>query len=154
MREPHLMGVIAQFSLPPSLSPSLPLSLSFSLSLSVSFSPSYIPGGKDQGGRKLNSGSTPRTQRNSRALKPIHGSMDPVVLVALCAWLAPALASAADVENGSDSDFHYDYESLRIGGLVFAVVLFLMGIGLIVTRKCRCSSGDGNKSYQVTVQPS
>uniref|UniRef100_A0AAQ4P891 FXYD domain-containing ion transport regulator n=1 Tax=Gasterosteus aculeatus aculeatus TaxID=481459 RepID=A0AAQ4P891_GASAC len=79
------------------------------------------------------------------------GSMDPVVLVALCAWLVPALASAADVENGSDSDFHYDYESLRIGGLVFAVVLFLMGIGLIVTRKCRCSSGDGNKSYQVTV---
>uniref|UniRef100_A0AAQ4S201 FXYD domain-containing ion transport regulator n=1 Tax=Gasterosteus aculeatus aculeatus TaxID=481459 RepID=A0AAQ4S201_GASAC len=58
--------------------------------------------------------------------------MDPVVLVALCAWLVPALASAADVENGSDSDFHYDYESLRIGGLVFAVVLFLMGIGLIV----------------------
>lgn len=27
-----------------------------------------------------------------------------------------------------------DYESLRIGGLVFAVVLFLMGIALIVSK--------------------
>ncbi|KAL6109063.1 fxyd1 [Pungitius sinensis] len=68
--------------------------------------------------------------------------MDRVVLVALSAWLAPALASAADEQKDSDSDFQYDYESLRIGGLVFAVVLFLMGIGLIVTRKCTCSTSD------------
>lgn len=31
-----------------------------------------------------------------------------------------------------------DYESLRIGGLVFAVVLFLLGIALIVS-KCFCT---------------
>lgn len=30
--------------------------------------------------------------------------------------------------------FISDYESLRIGGLVFAVVLFLMGIALIVSK--------------------
>lgn len=30
-----------------------------------------------------------------------------------------------------------DYESLRIGGLVFAVVLFLMGIALIVSKSAR-----------------
>nr|XP_015193303.1 PREDICTED: FXYD domain-containing ion transport regulator 6-like [Lepisosteus oculatus] len=37
------------------------------------------------------------------------------------------------------SPFEYDYESLRIGGLVFAVVLFTLGILLILSRRCRCS---------------
>uniref|UniRef100_A0A3Q1EUZ5 FXYD domain-containing ion transport regulator n=1 Tax=Acanthochromis polyacanthus TaxID=80966 RepID=A0A3Q1EUZ5_9TELE len=32
-----------------------------------------------------------------------------------------------------NSFFIPDYESLRIGGLVFAVVLFLLGIALIVS---------------------
>ncbi|CAJ1061666.1 FXYD domain-containing ion transport regulator 6-like [Xyrichtys novacula] len=64
----------------------------------------------------------------------IHGTMDALVLVALSSWLAPAL--------DYDSAFQYDYESLRIGGLVFAVVLFLMGIALIVSRKCTCSKSE------------
>ncbi|XP_054478335.1 FXYD domain-containing ion transport regulator 6-like [Anoplopoma fimbria] len=72
--------------------------------------------------------------------------MDLVVLVAFSSWLAPALALAADEDKDSDSDFHYDYESLRICGLVFAVVLFIMGIALIVTRKCTCSKGDKSRS--------
>uniref|UniRef100_A0A8C9ZWB2 FXYD domain-containing ion transport regulator n=1 Tax=Sander lucioperca TaxID=283035 RepID=A0A8C9ZWB2_SANLU len=56
--------------------------------------------------------------------------MDLVVLVAFSSWLAPAL--------DYDSAFHYDYESLRIGGLVFAVVLFFMGIALIRMYPCMC----------------
>uniref|UniRef100_A0A3B4Z5P6 FXYD domain-containing ion transport regulator n=2 Tax=Stegastes partitus TaxID=144197 RepID=A0A3B4Z5P6_9TELE len=32
-----------------------------------------------------------------------------------------------------------DYESLRVGGLAFAVVLFALGILLILSRRCRCS---------------
>ncbi|XP_042345567.1 FXYD domain-containing ion transport regulator 6-like isoform X3 [Plectropomus leopardus] len=72
--------------------------------------------------------------------------MDLVVLVAFSSWLAPALASAADEDKDSDSAFHYDYESLRIGGLVFAVVLFLMGIALVVTKKCSCSNSDKSRS--------
>ncbi|XP_042279997.1 FXYD domain-containing ion transport regulator 6-like isoform X3 [Thunnus albacares] len=72
--------------------------------------------------------------------------MDLVVLVAFSSWLAPALASAADDDKDYDSAFHYDYESLRIGGLVFAVVLFLLGIALIVTRKCTCSKSDKSRS--------
>ncbi|XP_068426716.1 FXYD domain-containing ion transport regulator 6-like [Clinocottus analis] len=72
--------------------------------------------------------------------------MDLVVLVAFSSWLAPALAAVADEDKDSDSAFHYDYESLRIGGLVVAVALFLMGIALIVTRKCSCSKGGKSRS--------
>ncbi|XP_037392207.1 FXYD domain containing ion transport regulator 6 like isoform X7 [Pygocentrus nattereri] len=43
----------------------------------------------------------------------------------LCSsFLAPALASTMD-------DIH-DYESVRIGGLIFAAVLFLMGIFIVI----------------------
>ncbi|XP_070822901.1 FXYD domain-containing ion transport regulator 6-like [Chaetodon trifascialis] len=74
--------------------------------------------------------------------------MDLVLLVAFSSWLAPAFASAevADKDRDYDSAFQYDYESLRIGGLVFAVVLFLMGIALIVTRKCSCSKSNSSRS--------
>ncbi|XP_029432189.1 phospholemman-like isoform X2 [Rhinatrema bivittatum] len=34
--------------------------------------------------------------------------------------------------------FTYDYKTLRIGGLVFAGVLFILGIMIILSRKCRC----------------
>ncbi|XP_062329184.1 FXYD domain-containing ion transport regulator 6 [Osmerus eperlanus] len=46
--------------------------------------------------------------------------------------------SVQDKEKELDP-FTYDYESLRIGGLVFAVVLFALGILLILSRRCRCS---------------
>ncbi|XP_029307505.1 FXYD domain-containing ion transport regulator 6-like isoform X2 [Cottoperca gobio] len=71
--------------------------------------------------------------------------MDLVVLVAFSSWLAPTLASVADEDKDYDSAFHYDYESLRIGGLVVAVLLFIMGIALIVTRKCTCSNSDKSR---------
>ncbi|KAI2563016.1 FXYD6-FXYD2 readthrough [Homo sapiens] len=55
-----------------------------------------------------------------------------LVLVFLCSLLAPmVLASAAEKEKEMDP-FHYDYQTLRIGGLVFAVVLFSVGILLIL----------------------
>ncbi|KAK5607014.1 hypothetical protein CRENBAI_010288 [Crenichthys baileyi] len=75
----------------------------------------------------------------------MHGTMDLVLVVAFSSWLAPALASAAEDEKDFDSAFHYDYESLRIGGLVFAVALFLLGIFLIVSRKCTCSRSDKSR---------
>ncbi|XP_029592865.1 FXYD domain-containing ion transport regulator 6 isoform X4 [Salmo trutta] len=65
--------------------------------------------------------------------------MDLSLLVVLCSCVPPALASTMD-EKDYDSAFHYDYGSLRIGGLIFAVVLFVMGIVLIVSQKCPCKS--------------
>ncbi|XP_026154541.1 FXYD domain-containing ion transport regulator 6 [Mastacembelus armatus] len=52
---------------------------------------------------------------------------------------AVADPSAQDDEKKVENPFVYDYESLRIGGLAFAVVLFTLGILLILSRRCRCS---------------
>uniref|UniRef100_A0A8D2JB70 FXYD domain-containing ion transport regulator n=1 Tax=Varanus komodoensis TaxID=61221 RepID=A0A8D2JB70_VARKO len=60
-------------------------------------------------------------------------------LILLCSLLVPAmLADVTDQEKEKDP-FKYDYQTLRIGGLVFAVVFFTVGILLILSRRCRCS---------------
>ncbi|XP_007196633.1 FXYD domain-containing ion transport regulator 6 isoform X2 [Balaenoptera acutorostrata] len=61
-----------------------------------------------------------------------------VVLLFLCGLLAPAVLANAEQEKEKDP-FHYDYQTLRIGGLVFAVVLFSVGILLILSRRCKCT---------------
>ncbi|XP_029923204.1 FXYD domain-containing ion transport regulator 6 [Myripristis murdjan] len=52
---------------------------------------------------------------------------------------AVADTSTQDGKEKTEDPFVYDYESLRIGGLAFAVVLFTLGILLILSRRCRCS---------------
>ncbi|XP_007494786.1 FXYD domain-containing ion transport regulator 6 isoform X2 [Monodelphis domestica] len=61
-----------------------------------------------------------------------------MVLTFLCSLLVPVILASADQKKEKDP-FHYDYQSLRIGGLVFAVVLFSVGILLILSRRCKCS---------------
>ncbi|XP_010168735.1 FXYD domain-containing ion transport regulator 6, partial [Antrostomus carolinensis] len=62
------------------------------------------------------------------------------VVIFLCSLLMPvAVANVTTHEKEEDDPFNYDYQSLRIGGLVFAVVLFTVGILLILSRRCRCS---------------
>ncbi|XP_060702999.1 FXYD domain-containing ion transport regulator 6 [Hemiscyllium ocellatum] len=59
-------------------------------------------------------------------------------MLVLCCGLVH-LAVAGNSTNMEKDEFYYDYETLRIGGLVFAVILFTLGILLILSRKCRCS---------------
>ncbi|XP_064029164.1 LOW QUALITY PROTEIN: FXYD domain-containing ion transport regulator 6-like [Pogoniulus pusillus] len=61
-------------------------------------------------------------------------------LIFLCSLMVPAaLTDVATQQKEEEDPFNYDYQSLRIGGLVFAVVLFTVGILLILSRRCRCS---------------
>ncbi|XP_051895887.1 FXYD domain-containing ion transport regulator 6 isoform X1 [Pristis pectinata] len=61
-----------------------------------------------------------------------------VYLFVLCCGLIQVAVAGNSTDMGKDQ-FYYDYETLRIGGLVFAVILFTLGILLILSRKCRCS---------------
>uniref|UniRef100_A0A8B9LXG3 FXYD domain-containing ion transport regulator n=1 Tax=Accipiter nisus TaxID=211598 RepID=A0A8B9LXG3_9AVES len=61
------------------------------------------------------------------------------VLIFLCSLLVPAAVADVATPEKEEDPFNYDYQSLRIGGLVFAVVLFTVGILLILSRRCRCS---------------
>jgi len=81
--------------------------------------------------------------------------MDFSVVVAIFVCVVPALVSSIDSPSmkDPDADFNYDYESLRIGGLTFAVVLFVLGIVLILTRKCSCKSKSRPAPPQRTIVP-
>ncbi|XP_014453743.1 FXYD domain-containing ion transport regulator 3 [Alligator mississippiensis] len=56
-----------------------------------------------------------------------------VLLAGLC-LLAPLVSAQAD---GNDP-FHYDWHRLRMGGLVVAAVLCVMGIVVLLSGKCKC----------------
>ncbi|XP_057207388.1 FXYD domain-containing ion transport regulator 6 [Triplophysa rosa] len=66
--------------------------------------------------------------------------METVLVFLFSLLVYVAAMSDSDAKDGKEKDpFVYDYESLRIGGLAFAVVLFALGVLLILSRRCRCS---------------
>ncbi|XP_041919949.1 FXYD domain-containing ion transport regulator 6 isoform X1 [Alosa sapidissima] len=69
-------------------------------------------------------------------------AMETVLLFVFSFLVSVAALSDPSVQDGKEKKmdpFDYDYESLRIGGLAFAVVLFLLGVLLILSRRCDCS---------------
>ncbi|KAM3922605.1 phospholemman-like isoform 1-T2 [Leptodactylus fuscus] len=63
--------------------------------------------------------------------------MDVSFFVFCCSVMISVAFGSEDTDEQHDP-FYYDYKSLRIGGLVFAGVLFILGILIILSRKCRC----------------
>ncbi|NWZ13211.1 FXYD6 regulator, partial [Agelaius phoeniceus] len=60
------------------------------------------------------------------------------VLIFLCSLLVPAALADGRCPRNEPCVSPPDYQSLRIGGLVFAVVLFTVGILLILSESGRC----------------
>ncbi|XP_075028955.1 FXYD domain-containing ion transport regulator 6 isoform X1 [Calonectris borealis] len=80
----------------------------------------------------------PLGRRRKAARGQLIAAME-AVLIFLCSLLVPAAVADVATQEKEEDPFNYDYQSLRIGGLVFAVVLFTVGILLILSRRCRCS---------------
>ncbi|XP_014805098.1 PREDICTED: FXYD domain-containing ion transport regulator 6-like isoform X2 [Calidris pugnax] len=89
----------------------------------------------------LQTGTPPILLVNScgETLQPADVSAMEAALIFLCSLLVPAAVADVATQEKEEDPFNYDYQSLRIGGLVFAVVLFTVGILLILSRRCRCS---------------
>lgn len=67
--------------------------------------------------------------------------METILLFLSSLLVCVAAVAGPSAQDGKEKEdpFIYDYESLRVGGLAFAVVLFALGILLILSRRCRCS---------------
>ncbi|XP_013768847.1 phospholemman isoform X2 [Pundamilia nyererei] len=51
----------------------------------------------------------------------------------------------AEEQNAEDDPFTFDYHRLRVGGLILAAVLCLIGITILLSGHCRCKFNQ-NKS--------
>uniref|UniRef100_A0A8C3VV86 FXYD domain-containing ion transport regulator n=1 Tax=Catagonus wagneri TaxID=51154 RepID=A0A8C3VV86_9CETA len=40
--------------------------------------------------------------------------------------------------KGDEDPFHYDYETVRNGGLIFAALAFAVGLIIILSKRLRC----------------
>ncbi|XP_073728204.1 FXYD domain containing ion transport regulator 6 like isoform X6 [Misgurnus anguillicaudatus] len=68
------------------------------------------------------------------------------------------MATTESYKNLDQSAFNYDYETLRTTGVILAVVMFVAGILIALSKKCKCckaskSSPDEGPQPQKTEIP-
>ncbi|XP_026228190.1 FXYD domain-containing ion transport regulator 3-like [Anabas testudineus] len=58
----------------------------------------------------------------------------------ICALVFMTLVSLvfAEEQSAADDPFKFDYHRLRVGGLILAAVLCLIGITILLSGHCRC----------------
>ncbi|XP_040390175.1 FXYD domain-containing ion transport regulator 6 isoform X2 [Cygnus olor] len=78
-------------------------------------------------------GKPPRGWKKPSRRQVRHRAAMDAALIVLCSLLVPAAMADVGTQEKEEDPFNYDYQSLRIGGLVFAVVLFTVGILLILS---------------------
>uniref|UniRef100_A0A3P9LB57 FXYD domain-containing ion transport regulator n=1 Tax=Oryzias latipes TaxID=8090 RepID=A0A3P9LB57_ORYLA len=65
----------------------------------------------------------------------------------ICALVLMTLISLVFAEEtGTDDPFNFDYYRLRVGGLILAAVLCLIGITILLSGHCRCKFNQDKRS--------
>ncbi|XP_058679151.1 FXYD domain-containing ion transport regulator 7-like [Ammospiza caudacuta] len=60
----------------------------------------------------------------------------------------PAMGEAARARE----PFHYDYESLRLAGLILSIVMFVLGVLIALSKKFKCKKAEPS-SHGLGVAP-
>ncbi|XP_039181518.1 FXYD domain-containing ion transport regulator 3 isoform X1 [Crotalus tigris] len=71
-----------------------------------------------------------------------------VMNIVLCLLAGFPVLKAKDPED-KYSPFTYDWDSLRIGGMVFAGILCVLGIIILLSGKCKCKPKKKSSTYIV-----
>ncbi|XP_074538774.1 phospholemman-like [Halichoeres trimaculatus] len=74
----------------------------------------------------------------------------------ICALVLMTLVSLvfAEEQNPEDDPFTFDYQRLRVGGLILAAVLCLIGITILLSGHCRCKfNQDKRRRAPPSAQP-
>uniref|UniRef100_A0A8D1Z6Y7 FXYD domain-containing ion transport regulator n=2 Tax=Sus scrofa TaxID=9823 RepID=A0A8D1Z6Y7_PIG len=71
----------------------------------------------------------------------------------LVLWVGILTVVNAEAPQEHDP-FTYDYQSLRIGGLIIAGILFILGILIVLSRRCRCKFNQQQRNFPQLHPPS